>query len=302
MAKTLEDIQADVVDYGQGQFNEGVLKGDAEGYDRGFKDGVASVEPPPPPPPPTLDTVFGTSRPDLSGSALVPAVRTYLSAGERPTTIAQDSGLVRAFSFAQPEGVVWFSIKELAGQWLASLLSDMFFRHPDIGVVVTADHEPVNEWFLNNRVPEWHSRQQEFENVLASFPEVTGVTVMEGSHFDTPGYYEAMYRPNQGSGIDSYNPGIQTPKAYVDPAEVHGPRFALLQSMNGGEPVFVGETGTGPVKGRPASERTDWTRANHSYLAGETADQAKVAVACNWNGGPGKTLLSASDLDIFING
>lgn len=230
-------------------------------------------------------TVFGTSRPDLTPGLTwpVPAVRTYLQPRQRPTAVTADAGLRRAFAQVSGSGLVWLSIKEDAGTWLDLLLTDAEARFPDVTIIATADHEPKSGWWDTGRIAEWQARQAALEDVLADHPSVEGWTVVEGSASAVAGYWEAVVREKQGFGVDSYNPGIQSPRAYVPPAEVHGPRFDRVRAL-GRTRTAVAETGTGVVagdKGRAGQSR--WVADNRAYLAG--AEEVRAALW--WNSGAG---------------
>jgi hypothetical protein len=231
--------------------------------------------------PPASGTVFGTSRPDNTpGVQLpVPAVRTYLSTGQRPTTVESSSALRRAYSQVAPDGQVWLSIKEEAGAWLSMLIARCREQYPNVSLLLTSDHEPYDGWYATNRVTQWQGRQDSLEATMGDTPGVTLVTVMEGWHNQqrSPGYWDAMYREEQQWGVDSYNPGIQTPKAYVPPADVHGDVIGYAASK--GKIAYIGETGTGLTSTTTANQRSQWVTDNHNYLDG------KVNAAYWWNAG-----------------
>jgi hypothetical protein len=231
--------------------------------------------------PPASGTVFGTSRPDNTPGVVlpVPGVRTYLQPGQRPTTVESSSALRRAYSQVAPDGQIWLSIKEEAGAWLSMLIARCRQDYPDVSILLTSDHEPYDGWYANNRVAQWHGRQDSLEATMGDTPGVTLVTVMEGWHNQqrSPGYWDAMYREEQQWGVDSYNPGIQTPKAYVPPADVHGDVIGYAASK--GKVAYIGETGTGHTSATTVNQRSQWVTDNHTYLDG------KVNAAYWWNAG-----------------
>jgi hypothetical protein len=253
--------------------------------------------------PPASGTVFGTSRPDNTPGVVlpVPGVRTYLSTGQRPTTVESSSALRRAYSQVAPDGQVWLSIKEEAGAWLSMLIARCRQDYPNVSILLTSDHEPYDGWYANNRVAQWHGRQDSLEATMEGVAGVTLVTVMEGWHNESrsPGYWDAMYREEQQWGVDSYNPGIQTPKAYVPPADVHGDVIAYAASK--GKIAYIGETGTGYTNPTSLAARSQWVADNHTYLDG------KVAAAYWWNAGSDGPLgsgckLTGSEMEVWLNG
>lgn len=256
-------------------------------------------------PPPTA-TVFGASKPEQTPGLVlpVPGYRTYLQPGSRPTTVAGDTGLITAFrSVPATGGLVWFSIKEEAGDWLDSLLGNMGDLFGGVTVMATADHEPKDGWWDTGRMGQWQARQDSFEAVLGNHPKVEGWTVAEGSSLAAAGagdaYWTAMLRARQGFGLDSYNGGIQTPKAYKPVADVHGPRFKWITDH--GKIPAVGETGTGVVQGDTGRVgQTAWTVDNRAYMV-----EQKVRASLLWNSGTSGPLgtgcrLTATQMNLWL--
>lgn len=261
-----------------------VLRADNATLAQALADCRAGTTPPVPDPEPV--TLFGTSRPDQAlppGTVAlpVPGIRTYLQPGQMPTALAQNAGLARAYGQVPADGgVVWFSIKEQAGSWLASLLADVAAKHPGVTTMLTADHEPRDGWWAVGKYDQWKARQAALEAVAAGLPGVELWTVVEGSSVAlADSYWYETLREAQGFAIDSYNPGIGKPKSYVPPAEVHGPRLDWIRAH--GRTPAVGETGTGiTAADTTRAGQEQWAADNAAFLAAQ-----QVRAAFWWNSG-----------------
>lgn len=254
---------------------------------KAFEDHMKTHEVVDPPVPDTCE--IGTSNPGNTTGITAPidAIRVYLQPGDEPTAVSQDDQTRRADQWAGPEDLIWLSIKEKAGPWLESLVDDFQSKRPKGRLILTADHEPYNNWFVKGDagIATYHARQQALEDLLLGRPGVELVQVLEGWHIParTPGYYDKMWRPKQGAGFDSYNDGnIGVPGSYRPPAVSH--KGVLDYARSKGKVPYIGETGTGPVPGNAAG-RLQWVKDSRAFWLGkdETTGKPRAQVVCMFN-------------------
>lgn len=232
-------------------------------------------------------TLFGTSRPHaIGGGYEVPVVRAYVSDGKRPTSYsAMTTEAQRAMELATH--AIILSWKEAPGAWLGDLLDDLRNVFPELALIGCQNHEPFDNFTTVASRSEYHRRW----DVAAPMMLEAGwssSTILDGSH---PESWDWFARPDvELNGMDRYNPGIQTPKAYVDPATVYGPYVDWLD----GQPGLIAETGTGLVDGDDGSGRVAWTKAAHDWLDG------RVKFAAWWS--QGGCQLDPQLLDVFLTG
>lgn len=231
-------------------------------------------DPPPPPPPPARETDFGVSRPDLvPGAPTQPVVRSYLSSRETPTSWDADSGLRRARLYAD-RGII-VSIKEVAGPWLAALLST---KPANRDVYVCPFHEPMDNFppTDSRAVAEYHRRFDLAVPIIRDNGCIP-VTILHGHPEGMANVAKYERDDVDLDGFDRYNPGIQNPSRYVAPAEVFGPCLEYVRKR--GRRTMFAETGTGVV-GSDVAGRLKWTRDMVVEL-----DVPEVEAVAWWNMG-----------------
>ena len=240
---------------------------------------------------PSRVCVFGVSAPQNTpgGDTLkTPGERVFLSPGQKPSTVAGHAYLRNALGRLVDDGTLWLSIKDQAGAWLTSLITDIYKVKPSVRLLMTANHEPFDNYDFRNATDwkRWQDLQVAFETVCEKFPKVEMVTIVEAYHVPsrTPGYFDAVLRPKQAFGADAYNAGIGSPSRYVPPAELHKELTAYVEKVKPGQGLYIGETGTGLVANTIESQvqRSQWVKANRDYMA----EHGNVAMYWN-SGGPG---------------
>ena len=222
-------------------------------------------------------TVFGSSLAGgLPSGIECPAARAYVATGKKPTSWTQLPSDQRASIAAATQQLV-LSWKEAPGDWLHSLLDSIQLDRPDLIVNGCQNHEPYDNFSTTAGRAEYHRRWDAAVPVMREHG-VLPCTILDGSH---PESWDDFARDDVVcQGMDRYNPGIRTPKAYQAPADVFGEYFAWLDGMSTPFGALIAETGTGRVAGdTTGTGQLTWALAARSYLAA----QAMAGPACWWS-------------------
>lgn len=222
-------------------------------------------------------TVFGSSLAGgLPAGIECPAARVYVASGKRPTSWTQLPGDQRESIAAATQQLV-LSWKETPGDWLHSLLDSIKLDRPDLIVNGCQNHEPFDNFTTAAARAEYHKRWDAAVPIMREHG-VLPTTILDGSHpesWDDFARDDVVY-----NGVDRYNPGIRTPKAYQAPADVFGDYFAWLDGLDTEYGALIAETGTGRTAGdTTGTGQLSWTLAARQYLAAKRM----AGPACWWS-------------------
>jgi hypothetical protein len=247
----------------------------------------------------TKTTLFGSSfGVVLAGQPPVMLGRAYLQDGERPTDYTADSGTRKAVANTDPAGTLWISPKTTDASWLAAFAASL----PDgMGLNVSPWHEPENDGANGHDLAEYATTYRNFAPVCGDVGALLLPIVM-GSRTEAENrrYIDAaLANGAQALGWDRYNPGIQNPTSYVDPAVIFERQERLGAEY--GLPGWIGETGSGTTSSDTSgAQRLAWIKAMHAYLAGSP----NIRGAAWWTGGS-SSRCKWTDLTMFdawVNG
>lgn len=251
--------------------------------DRAQQDTIEQLRAQLPPTPPASSTLFGCSRPDATTHAAVDVVRTYLTAGQHPSSWQADGGLTRAHAASNRAIIV--SWKDAPGDWLRSLLAT---SPTDRTIYGCQNHEPLDNFTTPAAVAEYQRRWLAALEIMADFDHVKATPILDGH--DVSSWPRFAVDGADVTGVDRYNTGIQKPARYVPPAELFDNWLAFV----GSGATLIGETGSGPAGGDVAG-LINWSRELHDVLA----DAGNVEAAAWWYQG---TLQQPAAFDAFLAG
>lgn len=206
-------------------------------------------------------TVFGSSF-GVKPPALVPLGRSYLQPGERPTSWQGDFGTKSGVDGVTRPGKLWISPKVSDAAWLPQFAASL---PAGVELMVSPWHEPENDGRTGHDLADYVAAYRAFKSVCDQVGALLLPILMKSKPEELNRRYLDAVLPYVGAlGFDAYNEGIQSPKAYLDPAVVFEKPLRLADEY--GLDLWIGETGTGLVDGDVGPGRVEWTRRVRAFL------------------------------------
>lgn len=228
---------------------------------------------PEPPDPPVVTSIFGASKNDtVPGNTSVAIGRVYYG-GQISNTWKQGNcqDYVNAADLA-----IWASFKDDPGAALESFIRSLSdaplagFAWPGkakVKLILSVNHEPEND---NLDVALYNRRYDALMAIARKYDYVIAGPIRMNSQ---PQAANDRYWPTAQvdfDGWDCYNPGIQTPKAYVAPSTVYSKPVASAKAK--GLRLMIAETGTGKISSDTSGAgRQKWAKDAHAELARQNA-------------------------------